>query len=192
MEILEVESLAGLTPIVEPAPAPHKGAKRGRKPGVTMEAGAYTTSAQRAREFQHILEAEKCDPATIVARIALGKGVCQECNGKGKLRYRRQRCGKLVFDPDPRAPKSVGVLACLNCKGSGKEPVEVNRQLAAAIALLPYRWPRLKHMEHTKTNLNLTGSMTVVQLAALLNGVAEEGKPLPPPEQPKALPEGDL
>jgi hypothetical protein len=125
------------------------------------------TPNKRSGELLEILDRLSCNPAEGMAQIANGDYTCTVCLGKRKLKYRRREDGELVFDGDEGT-----LMDCVNCFGSGKEPIPVGLRLKAMAELQQYVYPKRKAVE-VQTPKDGKGDFTLADLLATMRSVTD-------------------
>jgi hypothetical protein len=125
------------------------------------------TPNRRTGELVEILERLNCNPAEGMALISNGEYVCTVCLGKKKLTYKRNAEGELKFDPEEGK-----LMSCLNCMGSGKEPIPIGLRLKAMAELNQYVFPKRKAVEvdHRPPG---SGDFLLVDLLATMREVVD-------------------
>jgi hypothetical protein len=138
-----------------------------------MALGKKTGGRQRGslnkgtQAIEEKLAALGCDPLQGLALIATGQETCGICLGKKKLTYRRRKDGELLFDPGGK------LMPCVNCFGSGKEPIALGYRLKARAELANYVAPKRKAIEVTPHD-STKGDFTLSQLLATFREAVNE------------------
>lgn len=128
----------------------------GRKPG---------TPNKRSGELLETLKRLNCNPAEGMALIANGDYTCTVCLGRKKLKLSKDAEGKWRFDPEGR------LLDCLNCMGTGKEPIPVALRLKAMSELQTYVFPKRRAIDFSRSEGH--GDFTLAELLATMRGVVD-------------------
>lgn len=126
------------------------------------------TPNKRTGELLEILERLNCNPAEGMALISNGDYTCTVCLGKKRLTYSRNPDSlELKFDPEGK------LMDCLNCFGTGKEPIPIGLRLKAMAELQQYVFPKRKAVEvdHRPPG---SGDFTLAELLGVMKR-AEDG-----------------
>ncbi len=108
--------------------------------GVRLGGRKKGTPNKSTATLKERMDRLKCDPFTVLARIANGELACGVCHGKGKTRYQSAEGADRTLE-----------RLCQSCYGSKLERISPAERGKAAAELAQYLEAKRKAIEHSGT-----------------------------------------